>query len=155
MIGRSASARWAMTTTLGGRRTSGWAVSNATCSSTNQTVLHTTPRTTHGTTPPIIGIRQARGGQGLPFRGWTGEAMVRPMTMETRCYKVFFPNYSKRNRLKILSYRHHAENGKKMFGFSGSFAHATVCGGNCAFTLNIVSTLIKNSSRDDRPSISA
>ena len=32
----------------------------------------------------------------LPFR---------PMTMGTRCCKVFFPDYSKKNRLKILSHR--------------------------------------------------
>ena len=32
------------------------------------------------------------------------------MTMGTRCCKVFFPNYSKRNRLEILSYRRYVEN---------------------------------------------
>ena len=30
--------------------------------------------------------------------------------MGTRCCKVFFPNYSKRNRLEILSYRRYVEN---------------------------------------------
>ena len=34
------------------------------------------------------------------------------------------------------------------------FLDAAARGGTCAFTLKIVSTLIKNSSRDDRPSIS-
>ena len=77
------------------------------------------------------------------------------MTMETRCSKVIFPNYSKRNRLKIRSYRRYGENGrKKMFVVLGLFVHAAVRGGTCAFTLKIVNTLIKNSSRDGRPSIS-
>ena len=40
-----------------------------------------------------------------------------------------------------------------MFVFLGLFVHAAVRGGTCAFTLKIVNTLIKNSSRDDRPSI--
>ena len=35
-----------------------------------------------------------------------------------------------------------------------SFVHAAVRGGTCAFTLKIVNTLIKNSSRDEKPSIS-
>ena len=38
--------------------------------------------------------------------------------------------------------------------FLGLFVHAAVRGGTCAFTLKIVNTLIKNSTRDDRPSIS-
>ena len=80
---------------------------------------------------------------------------VRPMTMETRCSKVFFPNYSKRNRLKILlSYRRYGEHGGKKNVFPGLFVHTAVRGGTCAFTLKIVNTLIKNSSRDDRHSIS-
>ena len=41
-----------------------------------------------------------------------------------------------------------------MFIFLGLFVHAAVRGGTCAFTLKSVNTLIKNSSRDDRPSIS-
>ena len=36
-----------------------------------------------------------------------------------------------------------------MFVFLGLFVHAAVRGGTCAFTLKIVNTLIKNSSRDD------
>ena len=44
--------------------------------------------------------------------------------------------------------------GKKMFVFYWLFVHAAVRGGTCAFTLKVVNTLIKNSSRDDRPSIS-
>ena len=45
------------------------------------------------------------------------------MTMETRCFKVIFPKYSKkRNRLKIRSYRRYGEHGgKKMFIFLGFF----------------------------------
>ena len=50
----------------------------------------------------------------------------------------------KRNRLKILSYRRYGENGKKMFVFSRLFVPAAVRGGTCAFTLQIVNTLIKN-----------
>ena len=30
---------------------------------------------------------------------------IRPMTMETRCSKAIFPNYSKKERLKIRAYR--------------------------------------------------
>ena len=77
--------------------------------------------------------------------------------METRCSKVFFPNY-------LVLKNKPAEDTvvpplwgtreKKMFVFLGLFAHAAVRGGTCAFTLKIVNTLIKNSSRDDRPSIS-
>ena len=96
--------------------------------------------------------------------------------METRCCKVFFPDYS--NNMKTddngnamfqsyLSKQSKKETGwrycrtaamgntgKKMFVFLGLFVHAAVRGGTCAFTLKIVNTLIKNSSRDDRPSIS-
>ena len=43
---------------------------------------------------------------------------------------------------------------EKMFVFLGLFVHAAVRGGTCAFTLEIIKTLIKNSSRDDRLSIS-
>ena len=38
--------------------------------------------------------------------------------------------------------------------FLGLFVHAAVRGGTCGFTLKNVNTLIKDSSRDDRPSIS-
>ena len=41
-----------------------------------------------------------------------------------------------------------------VFVFLGLYVYAAVRGGTCAFTLKIVNTLIKNSSRDDRPSIS-
>ena len=60
----------------------------------------------------------------------------------------------KRNRLKIRSYRRYGEHGEKILVFLGLFVHAAVRGGTCAFTLKIVNMLIKNSSRDDRPSIS-
>ena len=69
---------------------------------------------------------------------------VRPMTMETRCCKVFFPNYSKKKT---------AEDtlvpplwGKRKKVFFGLFVHTAVRGGTCAFTLKIVNRLIKNSS---------
>ena len=81
-------------------------------------------------------------------------AICRPMTMETRCCKIYFQTIQKRNRLKILSYRRYGENGEKKNAFWGLFVHAAVRGGTCAFTMKIVNTLIKNSSRDDRPSIS-
>ena len=55
--------------------------------------------------------------------------------------------------LKIHSYRRYGKNGGGgvFFILSG---HAAARGGTCAFTLKIVNTLIENSSRDDRPSIS-
>ena len=66
-----------------------------------------------------------------------------------------FQTIQKRNRLKILSYRCYGEQGgKKGFVFLGLFVDVAVRGGTCAFTSKIVDTLIKNSSRDDRPSIS-
>ena len=77
---------------------------------------------------------------------------LRPMTMETRCSKVFFPNYSKKKPAEDTV-------GPPLWGtreknvFLGLFVHAAVRGGTCAFTLKTV-TLIKNSSRNDRPSIS-
>ena len=86
--------------------------------------------------------------------------VLRPMTMETRCSKLSFQTIEKRNRLKILSYRRYGgtaamgNTGGKMFVFLGLFCHPAVRGGTCAFTLKIINTLIKNSSRDDRPSIS-
>ena len=94
-----------------------------------------------------------------PFK----QVVLRPMTMETRCSQTYdngnamFQSYlskifKKKNRLKIRSYRRHGEHGeKKMFVFLGLFFHAAVLvrGGTCAFTLKIVNTLIKNSSRDD------
>ena len=74
---------------------------------------------------------------------------LRPMTMETRCCKVCFPKiYILKNGLKIRSYRRCGKNGGE------NVFHAGARGGTCAFTLKIVNTLIKNSSRDDRPSIS-
>jgi len=91
----------------------------------------------------------------LTFFNLKKKSQLLRMTMETRCFKVIFPKYSKkRNRLKIRSYRRYGEHGEKMFVFLGLFVHAAVRGGTCAFTLKIVNTLIKNSSRDDRPSIS-
>ena len=74
--------------------------------------------------------------------------------METRSSKVIFPNYSKKKPAEDTSYRRYGEHGEKMFVFLGLFVHSAVRGGTCAFTLKIVNTLIKNSSRDDRPSIS-
>ena len=79
---------------------------------------------------------------------------LRPMTMETRCSKVFFPNYSKKKPAERYCPTAAIGDTGKMFVFLGLFVHVAVRGGTCAFTLKIVNTLIKNSSRDDRPSIS-
>ena len=78
---------------------------------------------------------------------------VRPVTMERDVPKLSFQTIQKRNRLKIRSYRRYGEHGKKMFAFSRLFVHAAVRSGTCAFTSKIFNTLTKNSSRDDRPSI--
>ena len=75
--------------------------------------------------------------------------------METRCSKVIFPNYPKKKPVKRYARTAAMGNtGKKMFVFLGLFVHAAVRGRTCAFTSKTVNTLIKNSSRDDRPSIS-
>ena len=74
--------------------------------------------------------------------------------MERDVSNLSFQSIKKRNRLKIRSYRRYGEQGENIFVFLGLFVHAAVRGGTCAFTLKIVNTLIKNSSRDDRPSIS-
>ena len=80
---------------------------------------------------------------------------IYPVCLGTYCtehtLKVFFPNYSKKESAE--KYRRHGQNGKKMCFFN-IIVHAAARGGTCALTLKIVSTLIKNSSRDDRPSIS-
>ena len=52
-----------------------------------------------------------------------------------------------------VSYRRYGENGESCFCFLMLFVHAAARGGTCAFTLKIVNTMIKNSSRDDRPLI--
>ena len=49
------------------------------------------------------------------------QGQVRPMTTETWCCKVIFPNISKKKTLKIRSYRRYGEHGKNMFGFLGIF----------------------------------
>ena len=96
---------------------------------------------------------------------------LKPRLMETRCCKVCFqtpkkktaedtlvpPLSGKRKKktmivLLILSGRTHS------WFFSTFYkilpVHAAARGGTCVFTLKIVNTLIKNISRDDRPSIS-
>ena len=80
--------------------------------------------------------------------------LIRPRTMETRCSKVIFPNYSKKKPAEDTLVPPLWGTREKMFVSLGLFVHAAVRGGTCAFTLKIVHTLIKNSSRDDRPSIS-
>ena len=68
--------------------------------------------------------------------------------------KFSFQTIQKINRLKIQSHPRYGEDGEKMFAVLGLLVHASVRGGTCASTLKIVNTLIKNSSRDGRPSIS-
>ena len=77
------------------------------------------------------------------------------MIVEMRCCKVLFPNYSKKKSAEDTLAPPLWE--KRVGGvcFLILFAHAAARGGTCAFTLKIVSALIKNSSRDDRPAISA
>ena len=81
------------------------------------------------------------------------EKAERPMTMETRCSKVIFPNYSKKKPAEDTLVPPLWGTWEKNV-FLGLFVHAAVRGETCAFMLTIVNTLIKNSSRDDRPSIS-
>ena len=94
-----------------------------------------------------------------PFK----QVVLRPMTMETRCSQTYdngnamFQSYLS----KIFKKKKPAEDtlvpplwgtrGKKNVRILGLFFHAAVLvrGGTCAFTLKIVYTLIKNSSRDD------
>ena len=93
------------------------------------------------------------------FANWCEVSLsLRPMTMETRCSKVIFPNYSKKKPAEdTLVPPLWGTREKKYFEvlvfLLGLFVHASVRGGTCAFTLKM-NTLIKNSSRDDRPSIS-
>ena len=76
---------------------------------------------------------------------------MRPMTMETRCCKLFLPNCSKiQSAEDTLVPPLWEKRGGGMF----VLVHAAARGGSCAFTLKIVNTLIKKSPRDDRPSIS-
>ena len=84
---------------------------------------------------------------------WKGD-VLRPMTMERRCCQGFFPNYSKKKSVEDTDTLEPPlwEKQGKMFFFL--FVHAVVRSGTRAFTLKIVSTLIKINSRDDRPSIS-
>ena len=92
----------------------------------------------------------------FPFLCHNKTQTLRPMTMETRCCKVFFPNYSK--NISALRYTRTAarmgKRGEMLCFFLFFFVHAAARSGICAFTLKFVNTLIENSSRDDRPSIS-
>ena len=80
--------------------------------------------------------------------------VLRPLTMETQCSKVIFPNYSKKKPVEDTLVPPLWGTREKMFVFLGLFGHFAVRGGTCAFMLKIVNTLVTNSSRDDRPSIS-
>ena len=74
--------------------------------------------------------------------------------METRCCKALFPNNNKKRTPEdslIPPLREKLE--KKMFVFI-LFSSRGLRGGTFASTSKIANTLTKNSSRDDRPSIS-
>ena len=87
--------------------------------------------------------------------GHTDFTALRSMLMETRSPKVIFINYSKRKPAEdTLVPPLWGKREKKRFVFLGIFVYAALRGGNCAFTLKFFKTLIKNSLRDDRPSIS-
>ena len=66
---------------------------------------------------------------------------LRPMTMETRCSKVIFPNYSKKEPAEDTLVPPLWGTRGFFFFFVGLFVHAAVRGGTCAFTLKIVNTL--------------
>ena len=67
------------------------------------------------------------------------------MLMETRCCKVLFQNNSKKNRLKMFSYRPlWGKRGGEERLFLISSVHAAARGVICDFTLKIVNTLIEN-----------
>ena len=79
---------------------------------------------------------------------------LRPMTMETRCSKVIFPNYSKKkpaeDTLVPPLWRTREKN---------IYRTRIICSRGCTrrnlrFHVENCNTLIKNSPRDDRPSIS-
>ena len=60
------------------------------------------------------------------------------MTMETRCSKVIFPNYSKKKPAEDTLVPPLWETREKNVCFLGLFVHAAVRGGTCAFSLKIV-----------------
>ena len=70
-------------------------------------------------------------------------------------HKVMFTNYSKTKSAEdTLVPPLWEKRGENVGFFSIIFVHAAARGRTCAFTLKTGSTLIKNSSRDDRLSIS-
>ena len=76
--------------------------------------------------------------------------------METRCCIFFSPNYSKKKSAEDSRIAAMGKTGDFfLFLFLILLVHADARGGICAFTLKIVNTLIKNSSRDDGLSISS
>ena len=80
--------------------------------------------------------------------------ILRPMTMETRCPKVIFPNYSKKKPAEgTLVPPLWGTRGKNVC-FSRIICLRCCTRRNLRFHVETVNTLIKNSSRDDRPTIS-
>ena len=74
--------------------------------------------------------------------------------METRYCKVLFANYSKKKSAEDTLVPPIWGKRETNICFFKLFVHAAVRGGTCAFTLKIVHTLIRNRSRDGKPSIS-
>ena len=74
--------------------------------------------------------------------------------METRCSKVIFSNYSKKKPAQDTLVPPLWGTRGKNVRFLVLFFDAAVRGGTSAFTLKVVNTLIKKSSRDEKPSIS-
>ena len=76
-------------------------------------------------------------------------AGVRPMAMQTRCCKVFFPNFSRKKLAEEIYSRSAAVVKTEKVVFVILFVHAAARVGTWALTVKIVNTLIKHSSRDD------
>ena len=84
--------------------------------------------------------------------GHTDFTALRSMLMETRSSKVIFINYSKRKPAEDTLVPPLWGKREKKKGFLGICSRC--CTRRNLFTLKIVNTLVNNSSRDDRPSIS-
>ena len=75
----------------------------------------------------------------------------KPMTKETRCCEVFFPNYSKQKSAEdTLVPQIWGKRGEKNVFLNITCSRGCMRRNLCAFTLKVVNTLIKSSSRDDR-----
>ena len=114
-------------------------------------VLFTRRSSTCSPTPALTGRPPGRARD--VSRRWVLLRIFVQIAVWNAMFQRYLSKLSKNKPADTLSYRY-GEHGGKMFVFLRLFVHAAVRGGTCAFTLKIVNTLIKNSSRDDRPSIS-